>query len=204
MWLKLYEGFKMPFLALVGKIIFKIAGWNVTGSLPVGVKKCVMIAAPHTSNWDIVFTRAAFAIMRIPVRFTIKREWIRTPLGMMLLFLGALPIDRRPKNVQSKPKSMVEAMSDLFEKREQLTILITPEGTRSLSKEWRTGFYHVAKSAGVPIALGFLDYKNKLAGIGSIVYPSEDMVNDMKQIMDFYRNITPKFPEKFSLDINYI
>jgi 1-acyl-sn-glycerol-3-phosphate acyltransferase len=120
------------FLFVVGKIILWFAGWQVDGQAKVtNLSQCVVIASPHTSNWDIVFTRAAFAVMRFPVRFTIKREWIKTPLGLVLLFLGAIPIDRRPKDQQSKARSMVEAMSDLFEKYKELAVLVTPEGTRS-------------------------------------------------------------------------
>ena len=81
--------------------------------------------------------------------------------------------------------------------------MVTPEGTRSLRTKWKTGFYHTAAGAGVPIALGYLDYKNKEAGVGKIIYPSGDMKRDMKEIMDFYKNIPAKFPEKFSVDTEF-
>lgn len=200
--MKLLYFFKEWFLYVCGKIIFWVAGWKIDVQLPKNIRKCVMIAAPHTSNWDLVFTSAAFAVMRLPVRFTIKKEWQRTPLWPILWLLGALPIDRRPKDLQSKPRNMVEVMVELFENRKELTVLVTPEGTRSLSTKWKTGFYHVAKTAGVPIALGYLDYAKKTAGVGKVIFLTE-MYEDLRQIMAFYQNIAPKFPDKFSIDLEY-
>ncbi len=200
---RIYLNIKLVLMQIPGWIALKLFGWKTVNKLPADVKKCVMIAAPHTSNWDLYFTRAAFAVLKIPVRFTIKKEWIRTPIGIFLLFLGAIPIDRKPKGMK-KPISMTDAMVNLFEHREQLTVLVTPEGTRSYQDRWRSGFYHVAQKANVPIALGYLDYKNKVAGVGGVVYLSGDMQADMKKIMEFYATISPKYPEKFSIDKRYL
>ena len=93
--------------------------------------------------------------------------------------------------------------SSLFKQNEKLAVMVTPEGTRSLRTKWKTGFYHVAVGAQVPIALGYLDFKNKEAGVGKIILPSGDMQKDMKQIMDFYKNIKGKHPENFSVDLDY-
>jgi 1-acyl-sn-glycerol-3-phosphate acyltransferase len=98
---------------------------------------------------------------------------------------------------------MVQAMADLFKTHPRLVMLVTPEGTRSLQTEWKSGFYHVAVTAGVPIALAYLDYTKKEAGVGKIVYPSGDIAKDMKEIMDFYQNIQGKHPENFSVDQRY-
>jgi 1-acyl-sn-glycerol-3-phosphate acyltransferase len=94
-------------------------------------------------------------------------------------------------------------MVNLFKENDELAVLVTPEGTRSRQETWKTGFYHVAKKAGVPIAFGFLDYKEKVAGIGKVIWPGDDMESDMKSIMAFYQTLHPKFPENFSIDTRY-
>lgn len=180
-----------------------MSGWKVEKGNHPGVQRCVMVAAPHTSNWDFVIARAAFEVMEIPVRFTIKKEWMDGFLGGLLKALGAIGIDRKPKSAQEKPISYVDAMVKLFEQQKELAVLITPEGTRSKNDQWRTGFYHVARLAKVPIALGFLDYSRKVAGVGLVFEPGDDMQADMERIMNFYRDIHPAFPEKFALDSRY-
>lgn len=94
-------------------------------------------------------------------------------------------------------------MADLFKKHDDLVMLVTPEGTRSRQTKWKTGFYHVAVLANVPVALGYLDYQKKEAGVGRVVYPCGDMKNDLREIMAFYKTIVPHFPEKFSIDLDY-
>lgn len=171
--------------------------------MPQNIDKCVMIAAPHTSNWDIVMALAAYDLMKIPVRFTVKKEWLRFPFKSMMKSVGAIGIDRSPKVPGGERKSMVEAMTDLFNGRDKLNIMVTPEGTRSKRTKWKTGFYYVALNAKVPIGLGYLDYKEKIAGVGKLVFPTGDIKKDMKEIVDFYKNITAKFPENFSIDLEY-
>ena len=186
-----------------GKSILFLFGWKVVwegqGPLP---EKCVVVAAPHTSNFDFLIARSAFEILHMPVRFTIKKEWMGFPLGWLFRALGAIAIDRNRDSGQKK-ESTVEAMAALFKDSEKLAVLVTPEGTRSLRTEWKTGFYHVARLAGVPLVLGYLDYEKKEAGIGRILIPGEDMAADMKLIMEFYSGVKAKFPEKFSTDLRY-
>ncbi|MDX2002921.1 MAG: 1-acyl-sn-glycerol-3-phosphate acyltransferase [Chitinophagales bacterium] len=184
--------------------IFKLKGWKLATPLPPGTDRCVMIASPHTSNWDLIFTIACFELMRIPLKFTIKHEWLKWPFKRMMEGWGAIGIDRSPKQPGQPRPSMVEVMTDLFKDRDRIALVVTPEGTRSLRTSWKTGFYHVAVNANVPIALGYLDYKKKEAGVGKVIYPSGDMAKDMKEIMEFYVNIAPKFPEKFSVDVDYL
>lgn len=187
----------------LGKTLIRLAGWKVVPHDFSPYPQCVMVAAPHTSNWDFVLARAAFEILKIPVRFTIKQEWMGGITGSILERLGAIGIDRRPKTHQKHPVSYVDAMARLFETHPRLAILITPEGTRSFRNEWKTGFYYVARQAGVPIALGYLDYGKKEAGVGLVFYPGEDMESDMRKIMAFYGDIRPRYPEKFSPDLRY-
>ena len=91
---------------------------------------------------------------------------------------------------------MVEAMVKLFDSYDDLIVLVTPEGTRKYVKEWKTGFYHVAEKAGVPIVLGYCDYKNKIAGIGEVFKTTGKVEEDIEKIKDFYRKVVPKYPEK--------
>jgi len=188
-------------LRALAALIFKIAGWSVNWKLPEGVHRCVMIAAPHTSNWDFFYARLAFYQLQIPLRFTVKKEWLRFPVGGLMRAMGAIGIDRTPKNPGDERPSMTEAMAQLFTDNDRLVVMVTPEGTRKLRTEWKTGFYYVAVKAGVPVGLGYLDYQKKEAGVGKMVYPSGDRDKDLREIMDFYRPIVGKHPEKFSVDI---
>lgn len=180
--------------------IFRIAGWHVDPDVPPETHRSVMIAAPHTSNWDFIVTRIAFSILRIPVRFTIKKEWLRFPFRRLMLALGAIGIDRSPKRPGEDRPSMTDAMAALFDEHRRLVVLVTPEGTRSLRSKWKTGFYYVALKAGVPITLGYVDYRRKVAGVGDVIHPSGDFEADMARIMDFYRDKHPAHPELFRLD----
>ena len=166
------------------------------GGVPKGVDQAVLIAAPHTSNWDLLYARCAFFIMRFPLRYTIKKEIMFFPLGNILKAMGAIAIDRSPKTGLTKKKSMVEAMIDLFKTNKQLVIMITPEGTRSYAKRWKSGFYRIAEGASVPIILGYLDYKKKHAGLGPVFMPTGNMEEDIEKIKEFYRPIQAKYPEK--------
>jgi len=190
---------------IISKLIFFFSGWtkDENENIPPEVQRCVIIASPHTSNWDLIYARSAFYLMGIPLRFTIKKEWLRPPFGWLVKKMGGLGIDRSPKEPGQPRKSMTEAMIELFDEYQTLAMMVTPEGTRSLRTEWKMGFYHVAVGAGVPIALGYLDYKRKHAGVGPIIHPSGDMDADLRKIMAFYRDIAPKHPEKFSIDERY-
>lgn len=174
---------------------FWLKGWKIEGEMPEGVKKAVMTAAPHTSNWDFVWARASFYVLRVPLNYTIKKEFIKGPLGWMLKSMGAIPIDRSPKTEGAPRRSMVEVMTELFTTRDQLYVMVTPEGTRKYVPKWKTGFYYTALNAGVPIVVGFLDYKNKRAGIGPTIYPTGNVEEDLEKIKAFYRTKTGKFPE---------
>lgn len=191
-------------MKLLAKLIFKLSRWKLVAPPPDNLTKCVMIAAPHTSNWDILYARSAFELMGLPVKFTIKKEWFRFPMNLLIGPLGGLPIDRSPKVTGEERMSMTDAMIQLFDKHEKLVVLVTPEGTRKFSPKWKTGFYYVAKGAGVPIACGFLDYKQKHAGVGLVIHPSDNMEADMKKIMEFYKDIPGKYPQQFTIDSQYL
>ena len=185
-------------LKQLSKLIFRIAGWEVRGEVPADIKKAVMIAVPHTSYWDFLYARGAFFIMDLPVKITIKKEVVNAPVfGWFARKMGAIAIDRRPKNGKLKKKeSMVDAMVNLLNDHEQMIMMVTPEGTRKYVKRWKTGFYRVAQNANVPIILGYLDYKNKIAGVGPVKWPTGDYDKDVGEIMAFYKDKEGKYPEK--------
>ena len=177
--------------------------WKIDNHWDLNIDQCVMIAAPHTSNWDALYARLALKALGVNVRITIKDSYMKLPLGPFVRAMGGIGINRRPKKEGEARSSMVELMSDLFKTHEKLVMLVTPEGTRAKQEKWKTGFYHVAINAGVPIALAYMDYDKKTTGVGKIIYPTGDYEKDMAEIMAFYAQINPKFPELFSVDIRY-
>lgn len=181
-----------------------LMGWEIDNHWPLDLDQCVMIAAPHTSNWDALYARLALKALGVNVRITIKDSYMKFPFGPFVRAMGGIGIDRRPKVAGEARPSMVQVMSDLFKTHPKLVMLVTPEATRAKQENWKTGFYHVAINAGVPIALAYMDYDKKKCGVGKIVYPTGDMEKDMAEIMEFYSTINAKFPEKFSLDTRYM
>ncbi|RYY49820.1 MAG: acyltransferase [Chitinophagaceae bacterium] len=181
------------------KWIFKITGWTASSDVPPEIKKCIIIGAPHTSNWDFWYCLATFKMYGLRIRFTIKKEWIKFPFGLLMKPLGAIGIDRSPRGPENIRPSFIEGMVQLFRENEELIIVVTPEGTRKRNSKWKKGFYHIAREAKVPICMGYVDYKKKITGVCRPFYPS-DYETDMKMIMDFYKTISPKFPENFAVD----
>jgi 1-acyl-sn-glycerol-3-phosphate acyltransferase len=180
-----------------------LIGWKTDAGWPENIDQCVMIAAPHTSNWDALYARLALKALGVNVRLTIKDSYMKFPFGPFVRALGGIGIDRRPKQADEPRLSMVQVMTDLFKTHPKLVMLVTPEGTRAKQEQWKTGFYHVAINAGVPIALAYMDYQKKEAGVGKIFYPTGDFEADMQEIMAFYAPIQPKFPKNFSIDVRY-
>jgi 1-acyl-sn-glycerol-3-phosphate acyltransferase len=181
----------------------KLMGWETDNHWPENLSQCVMIAAPHTSNWDALYARLALKALGVNVRLTIKDSYMQFPLGPFVRAMGGIGIDRRPKQAGEPRPSMVQVMTDLFKQHPELVMLVTPEGTRARQEQWKTGFYYVAVNAGVPIALAYMDYEQKKAGVGKIIHPTGDFEEDMAEIMDFYAGIQAKFPKEFSVDQRY-
>ncbi|MCK9421404.1 MAG: 1-acyl-sn-glycerol-3-phosphate acyltransferase [Bacteroidales bacterium] len=175
------------------KYILWLMGWNTSGALPEGINKAVLISAPHTSYWDFVIGRFTFWAIRVNIRFLIKKEVFFFPLGILLRKLGGLPVERNTAN------TMVDQVVRMFNEHESLVVVITPEGTRQKVDRWKKGFYLIAQRARVPIALGYINYRNKTGGVGPIIHPSGDYEKDMKIIRDFYRDKVARYPERFDL-----
>ncbi len=169
-------------------------GWRLDHQLDLKqINKCVLVCAPHTSNWDFYYTIAAFWQMDIPMKLFIKDAWTKPWYGYFIKKLGGIGIDR------SQSKNMVEFASELLQKEEHLYLINTPEGTRSFSPRWKTGFYHIAKKANVPIVLGYCDYKKKRAGLSKIVEIENRSLEDILiEIENFYLNVTPRIPENYN------
>ncbi|HNJ71302.1 MAG TPA: lysophospholipid acyltransferase family protein [bacterium] len=181
-------------IAKLFRWFFRMKGWTITAPIAPNIKKCVIIGAPHTSNWDFVYGIGALECFNMRVNFLAKKELFRFPLKGMFLRMGGIPVDRSGKN------SMVDAMIDVFKAREDLMIIIPAEGTRKRVEKWKSGFYHLALGANVPIVLGFLDYEKKLAGFGPALYMTGDEIGDMAKIRDFYKDKTGKISEFFNID----
>ncbi|NME66883.1 1-acyl-sn-glycerol-3-phosphate acyltransferase [Flammeovirga aprica] len=191
-------------IRLIFRLLFNLNGWSLSIDHidQNDLKKSVFLATPHTSNWDAVYMVAAMLKIGVKLRFAIKREWIRFPLSIALKPMGAIGIDRRPQGERKTKLSMVEAMANLFEVKEELSLVIPPEGSRSLREEWKSGFYYVATTAKVPIVLAYLDYDTKTAGVYEAFHPTGNFEEDMKYIISVYKkhNPGPKFPEMFMYD----
>ena len=177
---------------LISLIYLRVFGWRVEGHLPEH-SRYVIIAAPHTSNWDFPITLFLAFALRIKCYWMGKDSLFRRPFGGIMRWLGGMPIDR------SKSNNIVGESIKAFAGQERLVMVIPPEGTRKQVSYWKTGFYHIANGAQVPIVLGYIDYKRKAGGIGPIVWPSGDIEADMRIIQGFYATVSGKYPEKSSL-----
>jgi 1-acyl-sn-glycerol-3-phosphate acyltransferase len=174
--------------------LFKLLGWKIIGDLPPGLPKAVLVMAPHTSNWDFFYGMLTVFSKRAPIKFAIKKEAMFFPLGYILKKLGAIPINRQPKNVGLR--TQVEQISNIVKNSKNLFLIIAPEGTRKYVLRWKTGFYHIAIQANIPIILGYLDYAKKHAGIGPVFYPTGHMEQDIQAIQDFYADKSAKYPSQ--------
>ena len=187
------------------RLYLKLSGWTFNPITPDVVhKKCVMICAPHTSNWDFIITLFLMIQLNVKASYAIKKEWMRFPFRPFLKAAGCIAINRLPRKNGEERESTVKAIARLFEQRDKLCLMIAAEGTRSLRTEWKTGFYYIALEAGVPICLGYLDYAKKYAGIPKMIYPSGDIEADMQEIMAFYADKAAKHPKQFKLDQRYL
>jgi 1-acyl-sn-glycerol-3-phosphate acyltransferase len=170
-------------------IILRIFGWRREGRLP-DIPKFVMIAAPHTSNWDFPIALAVMFAYKMNLNWLGKESLFRWPFGGFFRWLGGVPINR------SKQGDVVAQSIKAFKDRVKMVMVIAPEGTREKTRYWKTGFYHIANGANIPVVMGFLDYVRKVGGIGPSFMPTGNIDIDMRSIQEFYANITGKFPEK--------
>ena len=159
------------------------------GQLPL-IPKFVLVGAPHTSNWDLPFTLLMAFAFKARIHWMGKIAIFRRPFKGFFQWLGGIPVKR------SQSDNLVEQSIQQFRRNEQLILTIAPAGTRKQVIRWKSGFYHIACGANVPIVLGFLDYRRKVGGFGPLVHPTGDITTDMATIRAFYDGVTGKKPAR--------
>lgn len=173
--------------------MFWLTGWKVQGAFPKDLKKAVIVAAPHTSNWDFPLGLGTRSIGKISSSFMIKDSWIKMPVvGVMIKAMGGVAVDRS----QNKKIRMTEATIHEYNKRDQFIICIAPEGTRKKVEKLKTGFWHIAKEANVPLVPVSFDYATKTVFWNAPIYVSENKDSDIEALKSIYRQYKGKFPEK--------
>lgn len=173
----------------MARSVLRWTGWR-TQVIPPGTSRYVLIGAPHTSNWDFALALLLMTVENIPIRIMGKDSLFRGPMGIFMRSIGALPVNRREQT------NLVDQIAAKFDQYDELIIGIAPEGTRKKTSRWRTGFYYIALKAKVPIVMAYLDYGNKVCGLGPSLMPTGDIQADFRIIRDFYAGIVGKYPQK--------
>ncbi len=169
-------------------------GWGVEVSVP-DLPKAIICVAPHTSNWDFLIGELAIRAVGRKAGFMMKSSWFFFPLGCLFKALGGIPVKRR-----NKQQSLVDVMVQRFNAEQRLVVAITPEGTRSRTAAWHTGFLRIAREANVPIMLAVIDYRMKKAIINDMFIPTGDTEADMRVIKQYYTPFTGRHPENFTTE----
>jgi 1-acyl-sn-glycerol-3-phosphate acyltransferase len=173
----------------IARLVMHLFGWRVDGTLP-DLPKFILVGAPHTSNWDFLLFLGIIFTLRANVRFMGKAELFRWPIGSFFRYCGGVPVDRK------RSTGLVEQMVETCNKAENFILTIAPEGTRHHVTEWKRGFYHIARGAGIPIVLAVVDGKHKTVRIGQIFHPTDDMEADLRTIKGFFTGIVGINPRR--------
>ena len=173
----------------------KLTGWKVEGQLPPGAEKSVFIAAPHTSNWDLPYTLMVAFALRLNVYWMGKEQIFKPPFRGLMMWLGGIPVRRETSN--NLVAASVEAIKAASG---PLQLIVPPEGSRSKVRYWKTGFYHIAVGAQVPIVLAYMDYSRKVSGLGPVFQPTGDLEADMASIKAFYAPFQGKNAGQFQAE----
>jgi 1-acyl-sn-glycerol-3-phosphate acyltransferase len=170
-------------------------GWTVEGELPPEATKAVLIAAPHTSNWDLPYTLMVAFCLDLRPYWMGKASIFSFPFGGVMRWLGGIAVDR------SKSNNLVSASADALRTAEgSVQLIVPPEGTRGKVRHWKTGFYFIAQQAGVPIILAYMDYEKKRSGLGPLFTPTGDVERDMAEIKRFYAGFKGRNPTQFEAE----
>ncbi len=170
----------------------KLTGWKVEGSLPAEARTSVFIAAPHTSNWDLPYTLMVAFALRLNPYWMGKHTLFKAPFGPVMRWLGGIAVNR------DQGSNLVAASAQAIREADgPLQLIVPPEGTRSKTRYWKTGFYHIAKTADVPIVMAYMDYSSKRSGLGPLFIPTGDVDADMAAIKAFYAPFKGKNAEQF-------
>jgi len=185
--------FNTPLLSTIfhylARFFMRLFGWHIDGKLP-DISKFILIGAPHTSNWDFVLFLGVVFTLRVNVHFMGKAELFRSPLAWFFRYCGGIPVDRK------KSTGLVEQMVKVSNESENFILTITPEGTRHQVVEWKRGFYHIAKEAGIPIVIAVVDGKHKTVRIGQVFHLTEDVEADMKAIQGYFTGVVGINPRR--------
>ena len=173
----------------------KLAGWRIEGELPAHARKCVLIAAPHTSNWDLPYTLMAAFALHLNIYWMGKSSIFKPPFGAVMRWLGGIAVEREHSN-----NLVAASIAALKTAVGPTQLVVPPEGTRSKTRRWRTGFYYIALGAELPILLAFMDYKQKRVGLGPLFQPSGDIERDMAAIKAYYAPLRGKNAQQFDAD----
>jgi len=179
-----------PLVAGFGRWMLSLAGWRIEGELPDSAK-IMLIVVPHTSNWDFPVGLMAKFALRLECRFIAKHSLFWWPFGAFLRSIGGIAVDR------TAAADVVDGAVRAFAARERLVLVITPEGTRSKVERWKSGFHRIAHAAGVPIALGVLDYRRKVVRLGPAIIPSEDYERDLARLQAHVTPTMARHPGKY-------
>ncbi|MGB5811860.1 MAG: lysophospholipid acyltransferase family protein [Polyangiales bacterium] len=172
----------------IGEAFLRVAGWKMDGERPTE-RRYILIAAPHTTNWDLPFMLAMAFVYDIPVRWMGKHTLFKPPFGPFFRWLGGMPI------VRHRTGGVVEQMVEHFAEQPSLALMVPAEGTRGYVEYWKSGFYHIARSANVPVTLSYLDFSEKTGGIGPTIWMTGDVRADMDKIRAFYEGKQGCYPE---------
>lgn len=184
-----------PFSQRCGEIWLRLIGWRITGTAPQ-VPKAILIGAPHTSNRDGFVAAAVILALRLRITCMAKAELFKGPLGAFFRWADVMPVYR-----STSRGGQVEQVIARFEASDSVYIGVAPEGTRHASPKWKTGFYHMAVQAGVPIVPFVLDFGRKELRLTPAFYPTGDLEADMAELMSRYRGIIPSDPSRLSLPL---
>lgn len=178
--------------AIYSFIYYRLLGWKTHVTVP-DYDKCVICAAPHTTNFDLFIGKLFYGALGRKTGFMMKKEWFFFPLGIFFKAAGGIPVDRGRKT------SLVDQMVNHFAKSRKFHLAITPEGTRKPNPDWKKGFYYIALKAQVPIVLVGIDYEKKTITATKAVMPTGDIDKDMREIKLYFKDFKGKHPENFVL-----
>jgi len=191
-------------LKLLARMILGAKGWKTANNPPEQIKRCVLLASPHTSNWDYLYAISFGFVLGIRFRVAIKHFWTLFPFSLVVKPLGGIGIKRGKE--RDKSVSQIDLMADLFKEHKELTLVIAPEGTRKRRDVWKTGYYHMANMAMVPILPVYLDYDKRKLTFGQIVDSSKPKEDAIADVMSFYAGMEgkPFKPQNFTLDKRFL
>lgn len=178
-----------PLLRIFGLVALKILGWKIEGEIP-NTSRFVMVAHPHTSNFDLPYMLAVAFVFKVNLHWIGKEELFKGWQAPIMTWLGGLPI------IRGGGKNEVDRIARHFEGRDQIGLAIVPGGTRSKSQKWLSGFYWIAIKADVPILLSYLDYKVRRTGVGPLFSPTGDYDKDLEEMQTFYKGMEGKYLHK--------